>query len=125
MKIQQVLSVLQHMVLKSCALEHAKWHGFWREILKRILFYTCTCADAAASPERYKQFMAILCGYIVEKQREVQGEELPFDLVFVSHYSTSQMQIYMPWQWKSYMYMYMLSARGYSYNFISLIPFLY
>ena len=59
---------------------------------------TCTCADAAASPECYKQFMAILCGYIVEKQREVQGEELPFDLVFVSHYSTSQMQIYMPRQ---------------------------
>ena len=61
-------------------------------------WHTCTCADAAASPESYKQFMAILCGYIVEKQREVQGEELPFDLVFVSQYSTSQMQIYMPWQ---------------------------
>ena len=42
------------------------------------------CSDVAASPEHYKQFMAVLCGYIVEKQREVQGEELPFDLVFVS-----------------------------------------
>ena len=38
----------------------------------------------AASPESYTEFMQILCNYIVEKQREVQGEELPFDLVFVS-----------------------------------------
>ena len=39
----------------------------------------------AAGPDCYKQFMAVLCGYIVEKQQEVQGEDLPFDLVFVSY----------------------------------------
>ena len=50
----------------------------------RLHTYMYICSDVAASPEHYKQFMAVLCGYIVEKQREVQGEELPFDLVFVS-----------------------------------------
>ncbi len=64
-----------------------------------MYMYTCNlaymymCVDGAASPEHYRQFMAILCGYIVEKQREVQGEELPFDLVFVSYYTT----IYQEW----------------------------
>ena len=38
----------------------------------------------AAGPEMYSEFMQVLCNYIVEKQRQVQGEELPFDLVFVS-----------------------------------------
>ena len=55
----------------------------------------CTCADEAASPERYRQFMAVLCGYIVEKQQEVQGEELPFDLVFVSCHKVSQVHVHM------------------------------
>ena len=45
--------------------------------------YTLLTVEAAG-PDQYREFMAILCGYIVEKQREVQGEELPFDLVFVS-----------------------------------------
>ena len=52
--------------------------------MPRTFLHTCTCADGTASPEHYKQFMGVLCGYIVEKQQEVQGEELPFDLVFVS-----------------------------------------
>ena len=37
-----------------------------------------------AHPQHYHEFMTVLCGYIVEKQREWQGEEIPQELVYVS-----------------------------------------
>ena len=42
------------------------------------------CVPVGAHPQNYHQFMAVLCSYIVQKQREFQGEELPKALVYVS-----------------------------------------
>ena len=35
--------------------------------------------------ERYQEFMDVLCNYIVEKQRNWQREDTPFELVYVSN----------------------------------------
>ena len=43
-----------------------------------------TLTVRGAHPQHYHEFMTVLCGYIVEKQREWQGEEIPQELVYVS-----------------------------------------
>ena len=43
-----------------------------------------TLTVRSAHPQHYHEFMTVLCGYIVEKQREWQGEEIPQELVYVS-----------------------------------------
>ena len=51
-------------------------------------FHLACCSSVVfpvgAHPQNYHQFMAVLCSYIVQKQREFQGEELPKALVYVS-----------------------------------------
>ena len=36
-----------------------------------------------AHPQNYQQFMAVLCNFMVDRQREVQGEHLPHSMVYV------------------------------------------
>ena len=69
----------------------------------------------AASPDRYRQFMAILCGYIVEKQQEVQGEDLPFDLVFVSHVKLIYCTVYTCRNYAMHTY---IAIHSYNYMYI-------
>ena len=37
--------------------------------------------------DRYQEFMAVLCSYIVEKQKNWQREDIPYELVYVSNFS--------------------------------------
>ncbi len=48
---------------------------------------TCVCVSCAViggHPQNYQNFMAVLCNYIVERQRDVQGDDIPFSTVYVS-----------------------------------------
>ena len=40
-------------------------------------------AVEGAHPQNYQNFMAVLCNYIVERQRDIQGDEIPFSTVYV------------------------------------------
>ena len=42
-----------------------------------------TGTPVGAHPDKYKNFMTVLCSYIINKQRVWQQEELSYDMVYV------------------------------------------
>ncbi len=50
-----------------------------------------SCAVVGAHPQNYQNFMAVLCNYIVERQRDVQGDYIPFSTVYVSVLNSIQL----------------------------------
>jgi len=55
-------------------------------MLINILFFLSLSAPLVegAHPQSYQSFMTVLCNYIVERQRDIQGDDIPFSTVYVS-----------------------------------------